>query len=70
MERTSQSRTPSQEKGKTQTGRRFKKLLETAKNIDKNNRRRLIRALEIVMVSKKPVPPIQKQRNWRWIEVF
>jgi len=40
-----------------------------AKNIDKNNRRRLIRALEIVMVSKKPVPPIQKQRNYEVLKI-
>lgn len=29
-----------------------------AKNIDRSNRRRLIRALEIVMTAKKPVPPL------------
>jgi len=40
-----------------------------AKNIDKNNRRRLIRALEIVMISKKPVPPIQKQRNYEVLKI-
>ena len=31
-----------------------------AKNIDKNNRRRLIRALEIVIKTKKPVPGLEK----------
>ena len=35
-----------------------------AKSIDKNNPRRLIRALEIVMISKKPVPKIQKHRDY------
>ena len=35
-----------------------------AKTIDKNNPRRLIRALEIVMISKKPVPKIQKHRDY------
>jgi tRNA dimethylallyltransferase len=35
-----------------------------AKNIDKHNPRRLIRALEIVMISKKPVPKIQKHRDY------
>jgi len=35
-----------------------------AKNIDRNNPRRLIRALEIVMISKKPVPKIQKRRDY------
>ncbi len=32
-----------------------------AKSIDKNNRRRLIRALEIVIKTKKPVPKLKKQ---------
>jgi len=32
-----------------------------AKTIDKNNRRRLIRALEIVIKTKKPVPPLIKK---------
>ena len=40
-----------------------------ARNIDQNNRRRLVRALEIVMVSKKPVPPIQKQRNYEVLKI-
>jgi tRNA dimethylallyltransferase len=35
-----------------------------AKNIDKHNPRRLIRALEIVIISKKPVPKIQKHRDY------
>ncbi|MDD2696883.1 MAG: tRNA (adenosine(37)-N6)-dimethylallyltransferase MiaA [Candidatus Pacebacteria bacterium] len=34
---------------------------ERTKNIDKNNRRRLIRALEILIKTKKPVPPFKKQ---------
>jgi len=42
----------------------FKKLKELdpkrAKTIDRNNRRRLIRALEIVMKTKKPVPELKK----------
>ncbi len=33
-----------------------------AKNIDKNNPRRLIRALEIVIKSKGPVPPLKKNK--------
>lgn len=41
----------------------FKKLqkldLVRAKSIDKNNKRRLVRALEIVTVSKKPVSPLK-----------
>lgn len=40
-----------------------------AKNIDKNNPRRLIRALEIVMVSKKPVPEIKKQNNYDALKI-
>ncbi len=32
---------------------------ERAKNIDKNNRRRLIRALEITMTTGKPIPPLK-----------
>src|SRR4030042_1028138 len=42
----------------------FKKLKqldkERAKNIDKNNRRRLIRALEISIKTKKPIPSLKK----------
>ena len=34
-----------------------------AKNIDKNNPRRLIRALEIVIKTKKPVPPPKKNKS-------
>ncbi len=33
-----------------------------AKSIDKNNRRRLIRALEIVIKTKRPVPPLKKKK--------
>lgn len=40
-----------------------------AKNIDKNNPRRLIRALEIVMISKKPVPKIQKHRDYEVLKL-
>jgi len=40
-----------------------------AKTIDKNNPRRLIRALEIVMISKKPVPKIKKQRNYNVLKI-
>ena len=40
-----------------------------AKNIDKNNPRRLIRALEIVLISKKPVPEIKKQRNYDVLKI-
>lgn len=42
----------------------FKKLkkldLKRAKTIDRNNRRRLIRALEIVLKTKKPIPSLKK----------
>jgi tRNA dimethylallyltransferase len=40
-----------------------------AKNIDRNNPRRLIRALEIVMISKKPVPKIQKHRDYEVLKL-
>jgi len=33
-----------------------------AKLIDKNNRRRLIRAVEIVLKTKKPIPPLEKKK--------
>ncbi|HXK32179.1 MAG TPA: tRNA (adenosine(37)-N6)-dimethylallyltransferase MiaA [Candidatus Paceibacterota bacterium] len=40
---------------------KLKKLdTERAKNIDKNNRRRLIRALEIAIKTKKPIPSLKK----------
>ncbi len=40
---------------------KLKKLdIERAKNIDKNNRRRLIRALEIAIKTKKPIPSLKK----------
>jgi len=40
---------------------RIKKLdKKRAKNIDKNNRRRLIRALEILIKTKKPIPSFKK----------
>ena len=49
---------------KLKTKELFKKLKKLdpkrAKAIDKNNRRRLIRALEIVMKTKKPVPSFKK----------
>jgi tRNA dimethylallyltransferase len=40
-----------------------KKDPERAKSIDKNNKRRLIRALEIVITSKKPVPSLEKDKS-------
>mgnify|MGYP001581405738 CR=1 FL=1 len=47
---------------KLSTEELFKKLQKLdprrAKNIDKHNRRRLIRALEIILTTKKPVPPL------------
>ncbi len=47
---------------KLSTEKLFEKLQkldpQRAKNIDKNNRRRLVRALEIVLVTKKPIPKI------------
>lgn len=43
---------------------RLKKLdPRRAKNIDKNNKRRLVRALEIVMHSGKPVPKLSKKKS-------
>lgn len=45
--------------------KKLKKLdPERAKNIDKKNKRRLIRALEIVLISKKPVPSLVKQKQY------
>lgn len=50
---------------KKSTEELFKKLkkldLKRAKSIDKNNRRRLIRALEIIIKTKKPVPLLKKK---------
>ena len=50
---------------KLETEGLFKKLKKLdplrAKTIDKNNRRRLIRALEIVIKTKKPVPTLKKE---------
>ncbi|HOX21611.1 MAG TPA: tRNA (adenosine(37)-N6)-dimethylallyltransferase MiaA [Candidatus Paceibacterota bacterium] len=40
-----------------------------ARSIDRNNPRRLIRALEIVLVSKRPVPKIKKQRNYDVLKI-
>lgn len=58
---------------KLTTAELFEKLRrldpKRAKNIDKNNPRRLIRALEIVLVSKKPVPEIKKQRNYDALKI-
>lgn len=58
---------------KLTTAELFEKLKrldpKRAKNIDKNNPRRLIRALEIVLVSKKPVPEIKKQRNYDALKI-
>lgn len=51
----------------------FKKLKKLdpnrAKSIDKHNPRRLIRALEIVIISKKPVPKIQKRREYEVLKL-
>jgi len=50
---------------KLNTGQLFEKLKnldpERAKTIDKNNRRRLIRSLEIVLKTKKPIPSLGKK---------
>jgi tRNA dimethylallyltransferase len=47
---------------KLSTGDLFKKLKKLdprrSKNIDRRNRRRLIRALEIILITKKPIPPL------------
>jgi len=40
-----------------------------AATIDRNNPRRLIRALEIVMTSKKPIPQIQKHRDYEVLKL-
>ncbi len=53
---------------KLSTAKLFEKLIKqakgidstTAKRIDKHNRRRLIRALEIISFTGKPIPPIEK----------
>ena len=46
----------------------FKKLkkldFRRAKNIDSKNRRRLIRALEIIIKTNKPVPPLEKESQF------
>ncbi len=43
---------------------KLKKLdLKRAKLIDKNNKRRLIRSLEIVIKTKKPIPPLKKNKS-------
>jgi tRNA dimethylallyltransferase len=42
----------------------LKKDPKRAKTIDKHNRRRLIRALEIVIKSKKPIPKLQKEQRF------
>ncbi|MCL5733853.1 MAG: tRNA (adenosine(37)-N6)-dimethylallyltransferase MiaA [Patescibacteria group bacterium] len=51
----------------------FKKLErldpQRAKNIDRFNKRRLIRALEIIITTKKPVPPIQKSSPYDIIKI-
>jgi len=58
---------------KLTTAELFEKLKKLdpnrAKNIDKNNPRRLIRALEIVMISKKPVPKIKKQKKYDALKI-
>ncbi len=47
------------------------KLLDSAraKNIDKNNKRRLIRALEIVMLTGQPVPKLNKQSRYDALKI-
>ena len=48
--------------GATELFKRLKKSDPArAKDIDKNNKRRLVRALEIVLLSKKPVPMLKKE---------
>lgn len=58
---------------KLTTAELFEKLKKLdprrARNIDQNNPRRLIRALEIVLISKKPVPKIKKQRNYDVLKI-
>lgn len=55
-------RTKLEKKNTQELFKRLKKLdPKRAKSIDKNNRRRLIRALEIVIKTKKPVPPFIKK---------
>ena len=40
-----------------------------AKNIDKNNPHRLIRAIEIVMTTKKPVPVLKSKKTFTTLEI-
>ena len=42
---------------------------ERAKNIDRQNPRRLIRALEIILSSKKPVPSLKKESNYEILKI-
>ncbi len=42
---------------------------QRAKNIDKNNKRRLIRALEIVMISGKPVPKYKRLQKYDVLKI-
>ena len=37
---------------------------ERAESIDKNNKRRLVRALEVVLLSKKPIPKLNKKLKY------
>lgn len=58
---------------KLSTEKLFEKLKkldpQRAKRIDCFNRRRLIRALEIVLISKKPVPPLKKERIYQVLKI-
>lgn len=51
----------------------FKKLkkldLERAKNIDSKNRRRLIRALEIVLTTEKPIPKVERSSKYEVLKI-
>lgn len=45
------------------------KDLKTAQRIDKNNPRRLIRALEIVISTKKPIPALNKKEQYNALKI-
>lgn len=58
---------------KLSTEKLFEKLQkldsQRAKNIDKKNRRRLVRALEIVLTTKKPVPDLKKTFSYNILKI-
>ncbi len=47
----------------------FKKDPARAKIIDQHNKRRLVRALEIIQATKKPITPLKKQSNFDVLQI-